>query len=70
MFKYGALTNHSQALSGLDGIRREIGIAILQEIRKRAITTYDSDGAYYVVPVDAVIDVYDNYEYKPNKNTQ
>ena len=64
MFKWGALSNRSQALSGLEGIEREIGVGILSAIKKKAIDTIDIDWTpYYVVPEDDVIDVYETYEH-------
>ena len=65
MFKLGALSNRSQALHEFEGIEREIGVGILNEIKKRVVDTIDIDGtSYYVVPEDEVIDVYETYEHK------
>ena len=65
LFKCGALSNCSKALRGLDNIEKEIGVGILKEIKNRAferINIYNC--TYFVVKVDDVIDVYDNYVHK------
>lgn len=64
MFKWGELSSASKALVGLNGIKREIGVGILKEIKNRATDEIVIDRVrYYIVLVDDVIDVYETYEH-------
>ena len=68
MFKWGTLSSASQALSGLEGVERAIGIGILKTIKENAINTINvNDMMYYIVPEVDVIDIYETYEHPVKK---